>query len=284
MKERASIAFPNSQTIAGVDTADLNKNGFPEIFISIIGSDSKSISSSIVEWNGKGYVQIKSGLKWIFRSTAHKTAILCQKNDSLNSMLGSQIHYFGYANGIYAPAEPLPVPKGSNLYGLAVSGEKKGALTAYYDSDNKLKVFDTSRTLIWESNDQFGGGAVFMAKRDDRDRDMINRMFLEPRILFTDLNSDKREELITIKNSESSRHLFTGLKSYKAGQIIIFSSNITGYSPVYNSISVPGYISDFSLVDMNGDNQADLVFPVVTTTGTIIGKQRSYILIQSIDR
>ena len=51
----------------GIDIADINQNGYPEIFVTSLTSGKNSVSSFVLEYNGKKYVKIVDDVPWYFR-------------------------------------------------------------------------------------------------------------------------------------------------------------------------------------------------------------------------
>lgn len=146
--------------------------------------------------------------------------------------------------------------------------------------NNKIRVFDPTKDLQWESDDILGGSVSYMAKPDTADRDKINRVYLEPRLIFRDLDKDGSDELIAIKNNEATNHLFSGMKNFTKGRITIFSPSDFGYSVVHETDWANGYITDFSLSDIDSDTVPELVYSVVSKGGFFSDK-KSCLVIQN---
>ena len=284
LREIASVKVPDGGCAVGVDVADLNKNSKPEVFVSVIAEDKQTLASFILEWDGKTFTTLRKNLKWIFRSTrpagGKEPVMMVQKNKTLTSTLGSPVYELVCVSGEYAEGKAQPLPEGTTLSSFAFSSKEGERLTALYSFNNRLRVLDNEMNLRWESDELFGGGAVAMAVQDTSDSEQTNHLYLEPRILFQDINGDGVDELLAVRNSEISRHLFSGLKSYTKGQIVVLRPGQLGFSELYATEKASGYISDFSLVDTDSDMQPELVYTMVTKGKSLFSTKLSYVVIQ----
>ncbi len=281
-KEKAVITVPVKGYVVGLDVADVNQNNIPELFVSVVTDDRMDIASLILEWDGKAYKTIRSDLKWLFRAVRLENdkdpVIIAQKNKNLVSMLGSPIYRFSY-HPDPALSEPLAVPEGTPLYSFALSCDGKNTLATL--SNNKIRVVDKSKNIQWESENSFGGSISFMARPDSADRDKINRLYLEPRLLFLDLDRDGTEELFVIKNNESTDHLFSGIKNLTKGRISVLGPSDFGYTTLRETDWISGYISDATLKDIDGDGIPELIYSVVSKGGFFSAK-KSCLVIQKL--
>jgi hypothetical protein len=174
----------------------------------------------------------------------------------------------------------LALPENTFIYSISLSDGDKGSIADM--KNNKVRVVNSALGLQWESDDVLGGSVSFMAKPDSADRDKINRVYLEPRLLFHDLDKDGADELIAIKNNEATNHLFSGMKNFTKGRITIFSPSDFGYSIAHETDWVSGCITDFTLIDIDLDKVPELVYTVVSK-GSLFSDKKSCIIIQKMN-
>jgi hypothetical protein len=284
LEEIGSASDFKSRIVVGIDSADLDGDGYPEFFVSALTDDRKDISSSIYRWDGKSFISLKSNLGWIFRVGTvpgeKNRVVLAQKNKSLGSILGSPIYSFENNGGDYIQKERFNLPEVNSLYSGAFSDSKTGPLKAVYGMKNRIQVYDGSSNIVWESDDSFGGSPQAMVQDDVEDKNKKNFTYLEPRMLFEDIDHDGAVEMACVKNDEVSNHLFSGLKVFSKGRIVIFTQGGLGFSKRIETEPVSGYVSDFTLADMDGDGATDLVYAMVTKGETWLSKKKSFIVVQ----
>ena len=81
---------PNRYNIA-LDAADINGNGYPEIFVTCLGEQEQRIKSFVLEYNGQSYQRIVQEAHWYYRvSPQHhaKPVLLGQRQHSLKDYSG----------------------------------------------------------------------------------------------------------------------------------------------------------------------------------------------------
>lgn len=271
--------------IVAVDCADLNQNGYLEIFLSMVEDDDISLNSMILEWDGATWHTLASGLNRVFRAQtgtgSQGPMILSQKNKSLHTMLGGSIQRFISSDDSYSPADTLLVPMNNpSVFSLGLSHDQKGSIHALYDSGRRILIYDQAMELSWESEDIYGGGVNYLAMKDPHDRDLTNRLYLEPRLVFMDLDGDGSDELITIQNKELTNHLFSKFKYFKKGRIVFLKKGDLEWRPVFETENVTGYISDFSLTDSDNDGRPELIYAVVKKKKSLFSDNTGYIAVQ----
>lgn len=282
--DKAEFDTGKNRSIVGVDCADLNRNGRAEVFVSLIRNDLVSIDSMILEWDGTRLQPIVNDLPWIFRARSTQITdapiLLAQKNKALNTMLGSPIHLFSYTNQSYAPSGTLNVPmENPSLFSLALSQWPDIPVYALYAFNNHIRIYDSTFSITWESEETCGGSTRYLSAQDAFDSEKTNRLYLEPRLVFTDLDGDGKDELISIQNQDLTNHLFSNFKHYKKGRILFFKKGDLEWRPVFKTENVTGYISDFTLTDTDQDNQPELIYAVMKRKEGLFSHPNGYIVV-----
>lgn len=284
--QKAAFPLPRHDHVAGVDLADINGNGRPEIFVSLIQDDHKSIDSLVLEWDGTSFQTIRTGLKWVFRRhilpDESTPVILAQKNVSLSKLLGSPIQRLTFVSGNYDFETTIHTPlKNPNLYSFTYSKSTQDTIYAMYSFNNRLNIYDSGMNLIWESDETYGGSTVAMSVADPSDKDKTNSLYLEPRLMFHDLDGDEANELISIKNHEITQHLFSGMKNFNKGQIVILKRSDFGFVPLVETEPVTGHITDFALTDHDSETMPELIYSVVNRGKNLFSKKTSTVVFQT---
>jgi len=259
----------------GVDIADINANGYPEIFVTSLNPHKTGLSSFVLEYNGQKYVKIIKSSPWYFRVVelpGQERILLGQKNSSANPFSG-KIYKMLWENSEYVPGEVIQAPRRSNLMGLTLadmmnSGEN--AVVAYNQSD-EIQIIGQSGDEIWKGNDPFGGSTLYYALPLEGAGDIENRKYLPMRILCRDLNSDGKPEVIAANNHGKLSRLLDQFRKFTKSHIESLSWNGLGLMPFWKTRTISGHVRDFIIGDFNNDGADELVAAVILKEGSIIG-------------
>ncbi|GAB6095588.1 hypothetical protein JCM14469_18400 [Desulfatiferula olefinivorans] len=279
------VALPADHHVVGLDQADLDADGNPELYVSILGADRHTIASRVLTFTGSSFETRASDLPWLFRrldrANGEPAAVLAQKNDGLNALLGGPVVFYDPTS---APESlrPLPLPQTDiNLFSLTATRDVRGTHYALYAFNHRLRVHDDTMALTWESDGDYGGSDRFMAMDDPHDRDKTLHLYLEPRLIFRDLDGDGQNELISIANTETANHLFSGFRHYSRGRIDFLKRKDFGFAPVFETETVTGSIADLALTDLDGDGRPELVYAVNQPGKGLFAKPTAVIVVQA---
>ncbi len=214
--------------IISVDSADLNKNGRDELFISVF-KDSKYMNSDIYEFNNKKFKVIKSNERFVFRSVNvnGEKKIICQRLNKLGQFIGN-ISYYEYEAGTYRKTLDIDNTNGFSVFGFGysdINGNGKNNIL-YIDKNNVLNVYEDGE-LLYQSDKFYNKTPNFFAIKElenEMER-VINRESLEnqvykpeeyinyltPRVITTD------KGLILVENIKSEISL--GGEKYKNSKV-----------------------------------------------------------------
>jgi hypothetical protein len=282
---KSDVALPADSHVVGLDQADLDADGRPEIYVSMLGDDRHTIVSRVLTWSGTSFQTLASDLPWLFRrldqANGRPAAILAQKNNDLNSLLGGPIVFYDLSADTET-AQALTLPQAdTNLFSLTTTRDLKGTHFALYAFNHRLRVYDDTMALTWESEGDYGGSDRFMAMDDPLDRDKALHLYLEPRLIFRDLDADGHDELISIANTETAGHLFSGFRHYSRGRIEFLKRRDFGFAPVFETETITGAIADLALQDLDGDGRPELVYAVNQPGKGLFSKPTAVIVVQA---
>ena len=261
------LKFSSSHRIISLDIADINKNGYPEIFVTSLNIHREGLKSFVLEYNGSTYATLTDDESYYFRSIddPEKGKILLGQKPADHPFKG-QIYTMKVAGSRYVKDEKLRVPRSASVLSLA-QGPVISENAADYVSINeygRLNVFSDTGKIDWEGNKKFGGTAhYFLLKRQETDTSFQKRAYLNPRLLFYDIDNDGKPEIFALRNEELAGGAFGSYKRFTKGNIEILSWNGIALAPVGKTRSVQGWISDFAIADIDGDGLDELVASVV---------------------
>jgi len=279
------IEQPVGNVLIGVDVADINGNGFAEIFVTSFNKAKAGMNSFVLEWNGATFVEIIRDQNWYYRVTRSPNRgimLLGQKRGTKGLFYGG-VSELTWSGSNYTPSEKMDLPKGQRIFGFAFGDvmNNNQELIIHYTPSEYLRVEDSSRggREIWTSGEKFGGSTNFMDsinRFDTGDTFAKSRYFIPQRIYVVDMDKDGKYEVITPKNKEAITRTFTKLRVFKSGAIEWLTWSGNGLFMKMKTQDVSGHISDLAIADFDNDGEDDLVYSVIQKT-SFGGGKKSYI-------
>ncbi len=144
--------------IVSVEVADLNENGYDEIFVSHI-SNTRSIKSFIYEKsdNADNFRLLKDEIPFLFRTIlANNEKIITAQRISYDGEYYGNIYRYSYQNG-YRRGDSIAGTEKFGLFGFGLGNIDKDPEneTLYVNDDYNLEVYDSGRK-IYKSNERLG--------------------------------------------------------------------------------------------------------------------------------
>ena len=266
------LKFDSTHRIISLDIADINKNGYPEIFVTSLNIQREGLKSFVLEYNGSKYITLTDDESYYFRviDGPEQDKILLGQKYAAHPFKG-KIYHMKVKGSRYVRGKRIRMPRSASVLSLA-----KGAITAKDSSVKdaqeyvlineygRLTVLTDTGKIDWEGNKKFGGTAhYFLLPRDDTDATYQERVYFNSRILFYDVGGDGKKEIFAVRNEEFGGGALGRYKRFANGNLEILSWNGVALSPVAKTRSIQGWISDFAIVDMDGDGKDELVVSVV---------------------
>lgn len=286
----AHIEGESFLNILHVDTWDSNGNGKDEIIATAVHARNGNPLSYAYEWDGKGYVKIAKSMDWFFRKApcpySGETVLLGQQQNYSDGSFAKTMSIMAWNEGdkAYQPQSPCPVPLArAPLYAYAAGDLKNngGLLTLIYTESDFLSLLDSNQDDIWTSSERFGGSSLHI---DNKRSPQPDRYYLPVRIETGDFNQDGRNEMVTLLNKNANPRIFSNLRNFIEGQVVCLTFNAIDIQTLWSSPKVSGYISDFTISDLDGDGLYDLLYCVLPKKSSFFGKKVSYLVVQTIGK
>lgn len=281
-------------TIVSVDTGDINGNKTVEIFVTRLDAHNK-LDSVVLEWNGSGLQAIAANQRWYFRAgddPENGRTLMGQRRGIPSSNdtggLYADAHFMPGVfemtwNGKnYQAGRRLPLPDDMTLYRFA-QGEifNDGAIrTIAYSAADKLRVYDPVGAPQWAGEETLGGNPIYLEAASFTDVRTKDRTYLTQRFITADLDGDGKIEVVTVHNRDAAKGFVERFRKYTRGQVIALRWNKVNMKEVWTGEEVSGYISDFSLADLNGDGRLEAIYAMVTSTGITQAKSSNIVVEQ----
>ena len=267
-----------------VDAADINENGYAEIFVTSLNAQKEIVESYIVEYDGRNFNKIIDNSRYYYRvaDTPSRGKILLGQRPSIGKPSAGAISELRWQNREYVPTDPIRTPRNTNLIGLTVGdvlNNGQETAVAYRDGD-RFQVIDPSGNTLWDNRERFGGSMLF-ASVPWEDRGQVQNKWYYPLRLVIWHNKAKNEsEVIAVQNHDLTSNTFKELRYFKKTHIGAFTWDGLGLGPSWKTRQLSGYIQDFTVGDFDNDGQDELIAALVVKEGRValLGNPKSTII------
>ena len=276
-----TLAEHRSNNYIGVDVADINGNGTPEIFISSLNPLRNAVNSFVLEFNGQTYIEIVKKSPWYYRVVDHPARgkiLLGQRHTGATPSSG-KIFEMAWQNSGYEPANRVMRTKRANVLGFALGDAmNEGAEVAVaFDDLDYLKVYDLNGKEIWKSGDRSGGSPRYYDLGATGPQDMENHAYYPARTLLWDIDRDGKKEVVTVNNERFSKLM--ELRKFTNAKIEVRAWDGIGLAVRWRTRKLSGYFSDFAIGDFDNDGKDELVATLVIKPGsTVATKPKSTVI------
>jgi len=255
----------------GVDVADINANGTPEIFVTSLNPQRNMVNSFVLEFDGQKYNEIVTGSHWHFRVVDYpeRGQILLGQHQKTSSVFTGQIHEMIWENSEYVPADKVMHPRRTNVMGFAVGdamNDDTEVIVTYNDLDY-LRISTLSGKETWKDSEHSGRRMEYFIT-SNLTSEFEEKDYYPMRILIMDINGDGKNEVITVKNEKLSELI--SFRALKQGEIEVRSWDGIGLAVYWRTRKLTGYFSDFAIGDFDNDGNEELVAALVIKTGSIV--------------
>ena len=256
----------------GVDVADINANGYPEIFVTSLNPLRNMVNSFVLEFDGQTYTEIVTDSHWHFRVVDHplRGQILLGQRHKGDTPFSGQIYEMVWENSGYAPANKIGHGRRTNVLGFAQGDARNDdvEVAVAFDDLDYLRIFNQGGKERWKDGEHSGGRMEYFVVSEGSAGEFADKAYYPVRIVIMDITGDGKNEVITVKN-----HQFSEMVSYRKfthGEVQIRSWNGVGLAVHWRTRKLKGYFSDFAIGDFDNDGNDELVAPLVIKTGLIV--------------
>jgi hypothetical protein len=164
-RKLAEIEETNNKNIYGLDIADINGNGYSEIFVTSFNSKKNVVNSYVLEYDGKTYTKILDDSRLIYRVavTPNRGRVLLGQRARRGKSNSGPIYEMTFKAGEYVPTDQIKTPRNTSLLGLTIGDVQnigQENVIGYMENDH-IQIIDASGDRIWESPDRYGGSMLF---------------------------------------------------------------------------------------------------------------------------
>ncbi|MCP3876098.1 MAG: hypothetical protein GY699_23495, partial [Desulfobacteraceae bacterium] len=165
-----TLDFSFTNRIVSLDIADINKNGYPEIFVTSLNSLRTSLQSFVVEYNGSAYHTLTDNESYYFRVIDGENGgkiLLGQR--SVGHPYKGKIYVMTATGNTYTEQRKLPLPRNVSVLSLTKGMSGTGDAQEYVliNENGNMVVAGESGRIEWESSKEYGGTPHYFQIRTD---------------------------------------------------------------------------------------------------------------------
>lgn len=273
----AETTIPPSGKILAIDTADLDRDGSLELYVTII--DRESPSSRVYKFDGTAFVMIAEKLPWFFRGLGNDVVsreMYIQEIKDGSEYYG-KVRELSKSNNTYTAGTPLELPRSGNIFNfnrLAGTTGKNGFVVL--DQYGYLAIYAPDGSETWKSSEKYGGSESFFSSKShagsNSTRDLDRWTFLQQRVVLL------KDGTIIVPRNEGSLN-FGNIRSFDKHDLFAFEWTGAALNEKWHTRQSPGYLADYAFDPGSGEV---LLLKVVKKPGLFTGG-KSIISINKID-
>jgi TolB-like protein len=280
----AEIKESNNKNLLGVDAADINENGYAEIFVTSLNANRDVVNSFIIEYDGKNYNKIFDNSRYYYRvaDTPSRGKILLGQRPSTGKPSAGAISELRWQNREYVPTDPIRTPRNTNLIGLTVGdvlNNGQETAVAYKEGDH-IQVLDSSGKSLYDNSDSIGGSMLYASIPWEYRGQVQNKWYYPLRLVVWYNQAKKESEVIAVQNHDLTSNTFQQFRYFTKTHIAGFTWDGVGLGPSWTTRQLSGYIQDVAVGDFDNDGQDELIAALVIKEGRVafIGEAKSTII------
>ncbi|WP_020589682.1 FG-GAP-like repeat-containing protein [Desulfobacter curvatus] len=268
LAEEIHLDYASYLRIISLDVADINGNGYPEIFVTAMTINRETLSSFVVEYNGSSYTTIQDDMSYYFRviDSPDGNPVLYAQDKGRGPYAG-KIYIMTPANDTYQEEKSIRVPRGTSVLSLSRGPvrEDSGHEFLSINQHHRLVLINSAGSDEWESTEKYGKtNNYWISGERSADINLRDREYFNPRIKFYPVGEDQKEKVFLITNNEIGGGALGRIKRFKEGRVEVMSWNGIALAPVFQTVPLQGWVSDFDIADIDNDGIEELVISVVT--------------------
>ncbi len=275
LNEIAKTAENRSSLYIGIDVADINNNATPEIFITSLIWDRKSVNSFVLEYANAAYGKLVKTSPWYYRvvdKVDGKTLLYGQKQDkSKEDINATPIYRMIWDGSDYIKKELLLKKGRSNLMGIAyddILGRDENILLAF-DRDDYPRLYHNPSQTIWAGSRKLGGSmGYFSGPPKDPTMD-VSFQFFPMRTRTYDTNQDGIIEVIAAINHDATGSILASYRKFTKTRIEALIWDGSEMVTTWKTRTMSGQISDFFIGDFDHDGIEELVISRIYKEGSL---------------
>jgi len=264
------IDLPNRLRLIGVDSADLDGNGRPELYISALepntsDGNSENVASIVAEWIDGQFKIIADDIPYILGRADTPSAervILAQRAESQERTYSGKVYFLKREGKKFKAKEELPVDYDKlTVHGFTFFKANSMELLALFDINEKLEIVDNDGNLMWGNGEVLGGSQTYIVSQGPTVRaDMPSHQFFKARLAT--LHGDT---VLVPLNEGSSRMFYK--REFNKSKLLAMQWDGYAMKEVWHTEPQGGYLADFRVADVDNDGKEEIVMGILFNQG-----------------
>lgn len=263
-----------------LEAANLNGDDRPELYLTVV--DGKALASLVVEWQAGKYQVVLDKVPWYFRMVEFPeegAVLLGQTMGTDQDDFSGPVFRVERSGLQLRKGASVALPPFVSIYGFLPFVDAGGrTLIASLDLHSELRVEDLNGDKLWQSGDLFGGREAYIERHDSTVvRDMVTRSLY----LKANLKRGPNGEILVPVN-EGSR-LLGNYRKFEKSQLKALAWDGRSLKELWHTRSQSGYLSDFTVADVDNDGVAEIAMTVLFSRGGFASKDRSAVVVYELE-
>jgi len=273
----ATVENTRSGHYVGIDVADINGNGTPEIFVSSMSLAKDRFNSFVLEFDGNSqtFKTIVDNSPWHYRviqSVVGSELLLGQRRPvDEGDLFSTPIYRMTWQGSDYARGAPIIRGRRANVIGVAyddVVADGLSRVVAYSPGD-RIRIYEPNGEEVWAGSKRLGGNMYSFTLPTLDTSALENMQYFPMRLRTADIDRDGKVEVIAAANRSLLAGTLQRFRTFQKSELTSFSWNGLGLVPKWKTSEISGRISDFFIGDFDNDGSDELVLAVVLKEGSI---------------
>ncbi|MDD2732453.1 MAG: VCBS repeat-containing protein [Desulfuromonadaceae bacterium] len=251
LKLVAETTIPHPGKILALDSADLDSDGVPELYVSII--DRETPSSRIYSFDGAAFSLLAENQVWFFRGIGTdigSRTIFAQEIEAGGKFYGT-VKELVKSGQRFTTKNSLGLPHSGNIFNfIKLNGSSGKEYYAVLDEDGYLVVYPPDGVEAWKSSDKFGGSEGIVttgAQNYSRSTgDLPRWTFLEQRMTLL------KDGTLLVPHNEGS-FSFGNNRSFDKYSLFGFTWTGAVLKEKWHTRQSPGYLADYAYNQASGE-------------------------------
>ena len=277
LKLVAKITIPHPGKILTIDSADLDRDGVPELYVSII--DRETPSSRIYSFDGAVFTVLAKDQAWFYRGIGNELisrTIFAQEIEAGGKFYGTVKELVKSGNH-FTTKNSHGLPRSGNIFNfIKLSGVSGKDFYVVLNEDSYLVVYPPDGAEAWKSSEKFGGSeGVVTTGAQNYSRstgDLPRWTFLEQRLTLL------KDGTLLVPHNEGA-FSFGNNRSFDKYSLFGFTWTGAVLKEKWHTRQSPGYLADYTYNQASGEV---VLLEVIQKSG-MFSKGKSVISINRIE-